>query len=189
MAWLIDGAYGGSNFVLMKLEPPTKPGAFAEIGKVPKAEVIRSKGRLDNNRTNLPNAWYTQNRWIVDETVKSIIEAHEPKIHAFYPIEIVTKKGNAVLGRSFFSAYFVGLIDCVVASASDVSITAYPDGGKTYSLKGAKPRLFAEAAAVSGRHAFHAAHMVVSLVFSDTLASALNSANVKGFEMRPIKEI
>ena len=120
--------------------------------------------------------------------MKSIIEAHEPKAHAFYPIEIVTKNGNAVLGRSFFSAYFVGLIDCVVASASDVSITEYPDGGKTYSLKGANPRLFAEAAAMSGRHAFHAAHMVVSLVFSDTLAAALNSANIKGFEMRPIKE-
>lgn len=184
MARLIDGAYGGLNFVLMKLEPPTKPGEFAEIGTVPKPAVVRSRGRLDDNRKSLPNAWHTQNRWIVDQTAKSIIEAHDPNVHAFYPMDIVTKKGDSVPGGPFFSVYFVGLIDCIVASKSDVSVTNYPDGGKTYSLKGAKPRLFAEAAAMSGRHAFHAAHMVVSLVFSDTLADALNAAKIRGFEMR-----
>lgn len=69
------------------------------------------------------------------------------------------------------------------------SIAEYPHGGKLYSNKDQGGRLVADASIMAGRHAFHAAHPVTSLVLSNAPMAVTKASKIKGFEMEPIDEV
>lgn len=75
----------------------------------------------------------------VDAAMRSLIEAFEPGVHRFFPIDIMMPKG-ARFERPFFILWIGQYRDCFVPSASNPEVFAeLPDSGGQLTVKTAQP--------------------------------------------------
>ncbi|MEO0821478.1 MAG: DUF1629 domain-containing protein [Pseudomonadota bacterium] len=155
MAWLIDGAVGGKNFVDFEpeIEGAVASGAaMVRDGEPPAERSLRFAARLATSRKSVPNMWFIASRWCVDETVRQLVEAHDSGVHVFHPLSISTEAGEPLEGGPFFTAYLQGRVDCIDPDRSQVSVRTRPNGAIRLSPTTTPPKYSIRTALVGGRH-------------------------------------
>lgn len=102
-SWGFEWVDGDSRKV--ELVDPSDDGCVESwppaFGRALRADFIPTQIRPTLNRRHFPDYFNLNGRW-VSEAFRSVIEAFEPGVHQFFPVDVVNKRGGVLAKRYLF---------------------------------------------------------------------------------------
>ena len=130
---------------------------------------------------------------------RALIEALEPGLHQFFPVEIIRKRGKKPIhridGRVLDEPYYLfnvqTMLDAVCIEKSEVEVVPMPDGRppNVYPLP-ANYNIVLFRLIIDGHHVWRGHHQLFNyLFFSDTLVSQFKAKKLRQLDFYHVAEI
>jgi hypothetical protein len=197
MAYLVDFTANPQDQVAFRFEPPAPPlddyldinrGVTFSPNQVPTRAVATSSHKSLPTLVSL-NAW-----WGASDTFRNMVEAREPGVHQFFPIEIVLK-GGLLPFEPYWIFNIQQRVDAVVIERSQVEWAHYPGAEPVMHLPprlapGERPYpLVLDRRLTAGRHVWRGdTQLSVYVFFSDDLMSAYKKVKMRGLRIKYCEE-
>jgi hypothetical protein len=128
-------------------------------------------------------------RAVCDE-FRAMVEALEPGVHQFFPVELLRKDGSPViLGREWFLLNICNRVDAVVVERSNIYWEEKPGGRRVMHPRRQPPGLVLRRSAIAGRHLWRGlTHLRVNEFWSDALMREVQRAKLRKVRAVPLEE-
>lgn len=199
MAYIVDQSYEKNHFVHVESlddgaawlafnKPKDTRGMAAGI-PVP-SEIVPRRYRVKDKQVPVHGFFSCMYGTAVDDRMVAAVEAIEPGVHRFHPVEITMKADGRPLPRPQFLLNCCTSVDAVDPEHSRVKIKrvlpeeTHPDLWYYARQMGGPLQLAVYRDRVAGR-AMWWDNRFDSLFFSDALIAALQAAGVEGMKLSP----
>lgn len=195
MAWLIGADNSFRNYVDLDFYQDDActvrcESSFVMDGDPPLERERRFAAKLRTPRKTVPSLWRMQDRYCVDERLRSSVEALEPGVHIFDPLVLRRKNGELLDGGPYYTVYFQGRIACLAPEASNVALIRWSETSEgSYSLAKGEKILAVHKAAIAGRHVWFCKQWNHGFMISDALYEQFKSKRLTGFTTMPVREV
>lgn len=187
MAWHIGFDYVSAqpDFVIDPLEDGTTPWGFGwswGTGHSLRYPAPRSATQTDNHK--LVDVFPMPGAACVSDRFRQVVEAFEPGVHEFHPIQLRSRKGVPYEER-YFLINVRQRFDCILVRGAAVDwrekLAGGLEGMPYLSHRSGRPPLTASRAAIAGRHLWlnYWLQEGGGVMISDALRSALMGARIR----------
>jgi hypothetical protein len=153
------------------------------LGRVLKPDNIPTKFRWGGSAARMPDVVLAYSVILVNDKVRDIVEALEPGIHQFFPLETLTR--GDVPGPRMYLMNICNRLD----SVDRAHTTRVLERGHSWKTNQNPETLVFSLAQIGEAQLWHDKHLFDTLLITDAVKEAFDSAKVTGFTYWPFPAV